>query len=166
MKNDLFINGLDAWEKWGISLDSSALSALMTPPGMKDVITVESRLENGRRAINNNPKVASRDVTLTLNLVANSEEEFFSKYSSFCEELKTGNLEITTKYQQSVAYKCIYISCVQFAQFMRGIAKFSLKLQETNPEDRTPSYNISFDSGLDSELEYEGGFIESPEMRV
>ena len=136
MKGEMTINGKDAFELWGITPDSTALSALMTPPGMKDVLTIDCRLTNGRKAINNNPKVASRDVTLTMNLVATSEEEFFSKYSSFCEELKTGKLEIATKYQPGVTYKCMYISCTQFSQFMRGIAKFSLKLNEPDPTDR------------------------------
>ena len=34
-------------------------------------------------------------------------------------------------------YKTIYLSCNQFTQFMRGIASFSLKLNEPNPKDRS-----------------------------
>lgn len=143
MKNDLFINGKDAYESWGINLDSTSMSALMTPPGMKEVLTIESRLNNGRKAINNNPKVSSRDITLTLSLVATNDDKFFSKYNSFCQELTTGELEIQTKYQPTIAYKCGYVSCTQFSQFMRGIAKFSLKLTEYDPTDRTPTYATS-----------------------
>ena len=69
--------------------------------------------------------------------MASDEKQFFERYNSFCEELATGVLEIETKYQPDVAYKTIYQSCSQFSQFMRGIGKFTLKLIEPNPNDRT-----------------------------
>ena len=136
MKRELYINGKDAYVTWGISLDNQSLSALMTPPPVKDFIKNESRLSHGEVVIPVNPKVGPRDVTLTLNMVAYSESQFFYNYSSFCEELSTGILEISTSYQPNVLYKFTYISCNQFTQFVRQIAKLSLKLREPNPNDR------------------------------
>lgn len=91
-------------------------------------------MENG---CHRQPRVDVRNLTLQINLTASSEEQFFERYNSFCEELATGALEIETKYQPKVVYKTIYQSCSQFSQFMRGIGKFSLKLYEPNPNDRT-----------------------------
>lgn len=137
MEGEFYINDKDAYTTWGISMDTSSLSALMTPPPMKEFIENKSRLENGKRVITSDSKIDERNITLTFNLTAKSEDQFFVRYNSFCEELATGVLHIRSKYQPNVVYKTIYLSCNQFTQFMRGIASFSLKLVEPNPVDRT-----------------------------
>lgn len=136
MNGELFINEKDAYTTWGISMDNTSLSALMTPAPIKELIESNSRLQNGKQVTLANIRVADRSLTLQINLTANSEDEFFSRYSSFCEELETGVLNIRTKYQPNVVYRTIYVSCSQFSQFMRGIGKFSIKLNEPNPKDR------------------------------
>ncbi|MBQ5840263.1 MAG: hypothetical protein IIW42_09630 [Bacteroidaceae bacterium] len=133
---ELHINGKDAYTTWGISFDQTALSTLMTPSPNKAYIENKSRLEDGKRVIVHNPKVDERSVTLTFNLTAKSEDEFFARYNSFCEELKNGYMEIKTKYQKNVVYRMVYESCTQFSQLIREIAKFSLKLTEPDPTNR------------------------------
>lgn len=137
MKGELYINGKDAYQTWGISMDDTSLSGLMTPPANKAFIENESRLQHGKRVVTANPKLDQRNLTLQINLTATTETQFFARYSGFCRELATGLLHIKTKYQPGVVYKTIYLSCSQFSQFMRGIGKFSLKLCEPNPTDRT-----------------------------
>jgi ATP-dependent helicase YprA (DUF1998 family) len=139
MKGDLYINNKDAYATWGISLDETSLSALMTPAPSKPFVENKSRLEHGKQIIANNPKVDERNITLQINLTASNEVLFFARYTSFCQELETGLLYIRTKYQSDVMYRTVYLSCQQFSQFMRGIAKFSLKLNEPNPKDRNIS---------------------------
>lgn len=134
---EFYINGKDAYTTWGISMDTSSLSALMTPAPNKEFIENKSRLEHGKRIITTSPKKDERDITLTFSLTASSEDAFFTRYSSFCTELATGVLNIKTKYQPSVMYRMSYLSCSQFSQFMRGIAKFSLRLNEPNPNNRS-----------------------------
>ena len=135
---ELYINNKDAYKTWGISLeDGTSLSALMTPVPNKAYIQNKSRLEHGKRVIVNNPKKDERIVTLPIKLVARDESDFFTKYGSFCDELALGTLVIRTKYQPTVYYKCVYISCTQFSQFMRGIAKYTLRLEEPDPNDRS-----------------------------
>ena len=135
-KGELFINNKDSYDNWGISMDTSSLSALMTPAPNKEFIENKSRLEHGERVIAASPKVDERNLTLTINLTAKDENEFFEKYDSFCQELATGVLNIRSKYQPDIVYRTIYLSCNQFTQFMRGIAHFSLKIVEPNPMDR------------------------------
>lgn len=137
MKGELYINGKDAYQTWGISMDDTSLSELMTPPANKAFIENESRLQHGKRVVTANPKLDQRNLTLQINLTATTETQFFARYSGFCRELATGLLHIKTKYQPGVVYKTMYLSCSQFSQFMRGIGKFSLKLCEPNPTDRT-----------------------------
>lgn len=137
MTGELFINGKDAYTTWGISMDDTSLSALMTPAANKELIENKSRLEHGKRVIPVNPKVDERSLTLQIHLTASDQAQFFARYDSFCKELATGVLNIETKYQPGVVYKTIYQSCSQFSQFMQGIGKFTLKLNEYNPSDRS-----------------------------
>lgn len=137
MIGELFINGKDAYMEWGISMDDTALSALMTPAPNKEFVENKSRLEHGKRVVAANPKKDERNLTLQINLTAPDKDIFFARYDSFCKELATGVLEIRTKYQTNILYRTVYLSCQQFSQFMQGIGKFVLKLNEPNPADRT-----------------------------
>ena len=134
------INSEDAKATWGIVFDSSSISALMTPAGMKDNIESQSRLEDGKRVVTS-PELAklnSRTLTLTFALCAKSEDDFFTKYDSFCAEIqKTGRIYITLSVRPEIVYKLIYKSCNQFTQFNNKLAKFSLRCEEPNPRDRT-----------------------------
>lgn len=136
MTGQLTINGQDAYTTWGMTLESSSLSALMTPAPMKENLHSESRLAHGKTVTASLPRMAARSVTLILQLTARTEEEFFTRYASFCDELATGFLDIATAYQPGTVYHFEYLSCTQFTQFMRGIAKFTLKLTENDPSSR------------------------------
>ena len=137
MKDELYLNGKDAYTTWGISMNDTSLSELMTPTSNKEFIENESRIEHGKRVLVTKSKLDARNLTLTINLIASNQGQFFERYNGFCEELATGVLEVRTKYQPNVVYRTIYQSCSQFSQFMRGIGKFTLKLYEPNPNDRT-----------------------------
>lgn len=135
-KGELFINGVDAYEEYGISMQSGGLSALMTPPPNKDLIENKSRLEHGKRAVNVNPRIDERELTLPIHITARSKESFIDKYNKFCKVLANGRLDITTVYQPNVVYKTIYQSCSQFSEYRLGLAKFNLRLNEPNPANR------------------------------
>ena len=104
---------------------------------MKTLVENKSRLTAGKSVICENPQTDERQLSLSFNLTAKDEEQFFDRYLGFCDELKKGMLNIKTRYQPSVTYKVVYLSCSQFTQFMRNMASFSLKLNEPNPTDRT-----------------------------
>ena len=140
----LYINDQDAYTTWGVSLSNEALTALMTPPPVKDWITNEVRNEDGTRYIQgaNVPKVAERTLTLPINLTAPDEGTFYSRYAAFCAVLAGGILTIRTEFADSAhryktTYKLLYKSCTQFTQFARQMATFGLSLVEPDPTDRT-----------------------------
>lgn len=139
-KGQLYINGVDAFATWGISLNQDGLSALMTPAPNKGYISNDSRLEHGVRCVDapDTVKVDQRQVNITFNLIASTEEQFFARYAAFCTEvLEAGAINIRTSFQPTVLYRCKYESCTQFTQFMRGIAHFALRLTEPNPKNRS-----------------------------
>lgn len=141
MEGMLIINGIDALATWGIDIEDGGISALLTPAPAKDYITNNSRIEHGVRLVNENPRYNSRQITIPIYLLADSQNDFFEKYYNFCKVLEGGKLEISLKIkgQENVVYKCYYQSCTQFQQLMYGMAKFSLKLIEPDPTDRTKS---------------------------
>jgi len=144
MKGELYINGKDAYEEWGVSLEDGAVSSLMTPAATKDLVENTSRLEHGKRVMTENVRMASRDLTLEMHLTAKTKADFFDRYGRFCEEvLETGVVDIITTYQPTVEYHCLYVSCSQFGQYSFGLAKYSLKLTEYNPKERTVTHTVS-----------------------
>lgn len=127
----LTINNKDAYAAFGITLDPSSLGQLMTPPPMKPRVESKSRIEHGKRVVTEDtPYMDSREFNLQINISGTDESDFLSNYSAFCNELKTGKLVISTV---GGTHHCIYKSCQQFSQFMRGVGKFVLRLEEYNP---------------------------------
>ena len=119
----------------GIYLDESSLGQLMTPPPMKDRVQSSSRLEHGVRVVTDDtPYMNYRDFTLNLGVYGATESAFLTNYGALCAELKTGNVDISVL---GSTYHCIYLSCQQFSQFMRGVGKFVLRLREYNPNNRS-----------------------------
>ena len=136
MSVNIFINGQNAKDTWGVLTTSNTLSNLLAPAPMKDYITNTSRLENGTRYDAENVKVAARDVNLEIQMIADSPEQFYARHSAFCKELQKGNLNMYIDDRPDVIYRFVYRSCSQYTQFCRGIATLSLKLTEPNPMNR------------------------------
>ena len=61
LKGQLYINGKDAYLTWGIFLDETALSALMTPAPNKEFISNKYRSKDGKSVIKHNPRLDERD---------------------------------------------------------------------------------------------------------
>lgn len=133
---ELEINLYDAYTKWGVGLEDGALNELMTIPATKDFITNESRLEDGTRYASQPFKVAQRDITLAMHMIAPTGGNILENLDKFRSQLATGQVNIRTRRQITTVYKCKYVSCTQFSQIDRKIAKFTLKLVEPNPTDR------------------------------
>ena len=135
-QGQLFINGQDAYTKFGISLADGALAALMTPAPNKSLIESTYRKLPGKRVILKDVVQDSRELNLEMYITAPNKSEFFLFYSDFCLELAKGKLVINTSFMPSVYFRCIYLSCTQFTEFVQEMAKFSLKLSEPDPSDR------------------------------
>jgi len=131
-------NNGDAYLNYGVSLEENALSRLMTPAPNKLPVENKSDLEHGKRIINDGVVMKDeRSVSLVMNISAPSKEEFLRRYSDFCRDvLDNGYLEIKTSYQNGVVYRMTYLDCTQFQEYCLGVGKFTLSLNEPNPNDR------------------------------
>lgn len=134
------INNRDAWLTWGVFLAETAFTTLLTPAPLKSYIENKSALESGKQVLTADgtlPLPDERDLQLEIYLRAKDFDDFMAKYKEFTTELKKGHIDLQTRYQPDIVYHCIYISCAQFSQYNGRLAKFALKLNEPDPENRT-----------------------------
>lgn len=153
-RGELYINGKDAYRRWGVSIETAGISALMTPLPLKENVENSSALSNGKDVIlEETPKIDSREVNLVVHLTASSKSEFLSRYYGFCSELKKGRVKIWISHVPNETYKCIYRNCSQFAEFVFGYGSFTLRLEEDDPTDRSvTSTDYSDASKTDEEI--------------
>ena len=137
MTGELTINNQDAYTTWGVFMDSTGLSTLMTPAPLKEYITNKSPLSAGKKVKPITPMVDERDLTLTIFIKAASLQEFLRRYQAFVTELQRGDIVVQTQYEAGVAYRLKYISCQQFSNYNGRLGKFMLRLNEPDPSNRT-----------------------------
>lgn len=139
MTGDLFINGMDTWVMWGVSMGDGFLDAIDGFNEMKDYIEDESRLEHGKRVITDNAKVASREITLQFTIEGSSKSDYRAKKKAFQTELEKGMVTIKIPLLDSEVYKLVYLgkSISYGLSLDRCFGKVSSRFEEPNPMDRT-----------------------------
>lgn len=136
------INEKDAYTTWGAYILSGGVAALMTPAASKPYITSTSRLQHGKRVVRTDSKgnsisrFDSRDVTISIAISAKNTIDLQTKLDSLIEELMRGTTKLQIAELPNTMYRLDYINCTQFSQ-LRGLAKFAIKFNEPNPNDRT-----------------------------
>lgn len=137
-EGNLTINGINAKVTWGIVLQDVSVSALLTPAPLKEPISNKSRIKDGKKVIYDvTPKRDEREISLQLTMYASSQNALLTQYANFCQVLYGQKLEIQTAFSSDI-YRCTYISCSQYSSFHMGIAKFILRLNEPNTNNRGP----------------------------
>lgn len=138
MTGDLFINGKDAWNTWGVRMGDGFLDAIDSFNEMKDYIEDESRLEHGKRLITENVRVSSREITLQFTIEGSSENDYRIKKKSFQEELEKGNVNIKVPILGNEIYRLVFLgkSISYGLSPDRCFGKVSSKFCEPNPTNR------------------------------
>ena len=135
---ELIINGYDAYDRWGMSMDNTSLSQLMSPAPSKDMIVNRSRLEDGVRRVRTGRKYDERTIKLGLHIVAESDGAFRTLFNKFKSEvLDAGRLDIRVSYVPNTVFRCDYLSCSSFGIYGRQLANFVLTLVESDPTNRS-----------------------------
>ncbi len=129
----------------GIILGTGAVAALHQHAGLKDYPSNTNSAIHGKRALPDfTPKVAARDVQLTIGLQATSCAAFLTRYDALIAALEAGavDLRIDTctdgeTWSTGETYHLLYLSCTQYSEYNGRLAKFVLKFNEPNPKNRT-----------------------------
>lgn len=136
MLGDLYINSQDAWATWKVAMGNGFIENLLVPAGLKEFIENESRLENGKRVITTNPKVSSRDVTLTFNIHGDTTTEYLSNYSAFVAILQAGTVKIRVP-AINMTFNLIYKKSSSFnIGRARMDSSLAVKFEEPDPTNR------------------------------
>lgn len=138
MTGELYINGQDAWTAWGVNMGEGFIDAIDGFVPLKGFIENESRAEHGKRVLATDPKVASRDITLSFTIKGDSEADYRAKRNAFEAELCKGMLTVKAPVLGEQVYKLIYLGKnVSYGlNLSRTFATFAAKFEEPNPADR------------------------------
>ncbi len=138
MKGELYINGKDAWTEWGVNMGNGFIDAIDSFVPMKDYIENESRLENGKKVLLANPRVASRELTLHFTIKGDSEADFRAKRKAFEAELQKVRIDVKVPVIGDETYHLIYLgkSIGYGLNVTRTFCTVSSKFEEPNPADR------------------------------
>lgn len=138
MREQLYINGKDAYTQYGVTMGENFISALDTPPALKDHIKNEVRGENGTQyVVTTMPKVASREVSLNFYIQADTQEAYMACKDDFLSELSKGIIEMYVPVLAQT-YRLLYTGRnVSYALSIdRTSAKLGAKFIEPNPVNR------------------------------
>lgn len=137
MTGQLYINNRDAYVVYGVVMSDNFLENISIAAPLKDFIENESRLEHGKRMIISNPRLASRNVTLTFTINGKTPEEYLDHYRAFVTELHKGNVALRVP-ALGETYKLVYLNSASYAlDGSRTVSKLACKFVEPNPQDRT-----------------------------
>ncbi len=137
MTGQLYINNRDAYVVYGVVMSDNFLENISIAAPLKDFIENNSRLEHGKRMIISDPKLASRNVTLTFTINGKTPEEYLDHYRAFVAELHKGNVALRVP-ALGETYKLVYLNSASYAlDGSRTVSKLACKFVEPNPQDRT-----------------------------
>lgn len=137
MTGQLYINNRDAYVVYGVVMSDNFLENISIAAPLKDFIENESRLEHGKRMIISDPRLASRNVTLTFTINGKTPEEYLDHYRDFVAELHKGNVALRVP-ALGETYKLVYLNSASYAlDGSRTVSKLACKFVEPNPYDRT-----------------------------
>lgn len=136
MKNELLINGKDAWETYGIRMGSGFINALEADADNKEYITNSVDTEHGTRILPIRPKKSSRTVTLEFVIIGKDHTDFIAKLRAFDELMDNGFVTLQVSQWSDYVYR---LYCARKStSYSHGmcICKKSLKFTEPNPTNR------------------------------
>lgn len=138
MIGDIFINSKDAYSTWGVSMGDGFIDAIDSFNELKGFVENESRLENGKRVITANPKIAARQLSLQFTIRGDSETDYRVKKKNFQKELEKGLVTIKIPSLGEEVYKLVYTgkNIAYGMSLNRRFGKVSMKFEEPNPADR------------------------------
>lgn len=137
MRGQLYINGSDAYDTWGVCLEQGAYGTLLGGEKMKPYTQNESRRLDGVEVDIRRPRVEARSLVLTFCFVG---ENVLSDFDRFFATLRGGRVVGDAIFPLRVrvpelgrSYELIYEARTSVMQLGMGIAKVGVKFKEPKP---------------------------------
>lgn len=138
---DIRINGSSTiYSDYGVAMGEDFINVLTEPLSMKEYVENESRLEHGKRVIvDDEPKIASRDLTLEFTIEGSTPADFLKKKTKFLQLMYSGSITLQVPEVGDEIYHLIYTG--KSGEFgmnpQRTFCHMVLKFTEPNPNNRT-----------------------------
>lgn len=137
MNEQAYINNKDMFETWGAILAKGTYEALLKPTPSKALIQNKSRLKHGKTVIATSEtcKTDERDVSFSIWICGESQEDYLAKYKSFVQEITSGLVLLKVPIL-GVVFKLTYLNCSNYGDYGLKKGKLTLKMNEANVKDR------------------------------
>lgn len=129
---------VDAYTEYGLSFEDEGLSRLMTPAPHKEPVQNKNMAMHGTSIKGAVGYKDVRTISVPMHITAASKTVFFQRYWKFCQEiLDPGWIHIKHAALTDTVFHFRYVDCQPFSEYHREMAKFTLSLEEPNPNNRT-----------------------------
>ena len=129
---------VDAYLRYGLSLEDGARSKLLTPMPMKTPTNAsEPTIDGVAFSAETIGKSDKHEFSFDLHFVASSESDFLTKYDLFCTEILRGQyFQLKHAKRLGEVRHFLYDGIEPFQEFRLQMAKFTLSIKEPHPEIR------------------------------
>lgn len=129
---------VDAYLRYGLSLENGARSKLLTPMPMKTPTNAsEPTIDGVAFSAETIGKSDKHEFSFDIHIVASSENDFITKYDLFCQEILRGQyFQLKLGKRVGEVRHLLYDGCEPFQEFKLEMAKFTLSVNEPHPEIR------------------------------
>ena len=130
---ELFINGQDAYNTWGLSLEDEGLSRLVTPRPHKQPVVNKNVTANGAAVVVGTGYTDERTLSIPMHITAPDKTTFWARYNAFCQNVLNGTQPITLRsVYKNETFSLYYQDVQNFTEFMQEMAKFDVIFYESN----------------------------------
>ena len=135
---DLLINGVDAYQTWGVTMGDGFMSALRSSAPLKEYVKNDCALMDGVQYCSENPKINERELVLQFRIEGSTPSEYDANYDAFMRVLQAGDVTIQVPSRTDKIYRLKYTgNSITYAENIQGtFGKHSAKFKEPNPTDR------------------------------
>lgn len=135
---------VDAYLRYGLSLEDGARSKIMAPAPAKNPTSANSVLQDGVAYEGASIGCADKhSFSFDVHITAPDEETFLQRYALFCNEVLRGQyFQLRISAMPTVVRHLLYDGCEPFQEYNLEMAKFTLSVTEPHPEitdNRVPS---------------------------
>lgn len=130
------VGWVDAYLRYGMSLEDGAISKLLTPAPMKTPTNSSNALRDG--VAFSGPSIGKTDLhdfSFDMHIVAADKNTFQQLYKRFCDEiLRDQYFQLRISIEPTKVRHLLYEGCEPFSVYNLEMAKFTLAVKEPHPE--------------------------------
>lgn len=128
---------VDAYDTFGLKMNTSFVPNLFAPRPMKKVIENVSRMQHGKRVVVNDRKYETRDVTLNVVIWGDDKVSYRANRDKFLEYIESGMIALRIPSRSSEVFHLLYLDSSSYAEDYWGTyGSMAIKFNEPNPNDR------------------------------